>query len=471
MRPSQTPGGIPSRAAARVAAALAAFMGTLALTVAPAAAESVPAPHIQNYGLDWISRVPAERWPAFTDRPAVCIVDAGVAVTPDSPATDPVNGPIIARLAIDGGGGEPQGTTAEHLHGTALAIQMAGAANGWGMVGVWPQARIISVRATIGGTTGFSSGAYINGAKMCMNWALDNNVKLAAINLSLGSSAGPDSSPEGIRVQDMVVQAHARGISVVASGGNLPGEPTPFPARGDGVLAVAAGTGSPGAFCDYATRDGRTDLVGPACPVAAVYLPTGEEVSYEGGGSSTAAAIASATLGALRTLVPSSTWPQAEGWLSAGLANLSGARIIDGHATGAAAGLGSLVTTVPPAESRTQNPASNGTFSPSGDLADVPPPPLQARKLPKPIRLSASWRRGYLTVTSRLVVRRGRLQITIGSGKHARRANGKRGSGKVSIKASSPPKSVKVRWKAVDEVDGDSSPARLHRPARGWPRR
>lgn len=446
-------------------------MGALVLSAAPAAAESVPAPHIQNYGLDWIGRVSAERWPAVADRPAVCIVDAGVAVTPDTPATDPVNGPIIARLAIDGGGGEPQGTSAEHLHGTALAIQMAGAANGWGMVGVWPQARIISVRATIGDTTGFSSGAYINAAKLCMDWALENNVKLAAINLSLGSSAGPDNSPEGIRVQDLVVQAHARGISVVASGGNLPGEPTPFPARGDGVLAVAAGTGSPGAFCSYATRDGRTDLVGPACPVAAVYLPTGEEVSYEGGGSSTAAAIASATLGALRSLVPASTWQQAEAWLSAGLSNLSGARIIDGHATGHAAGLGDLVTTVAPAEPRTHNAAGIGSTSPSDELADIPPPPIQARKLPRPTRLSVSWRGGRLTVSSRLVVRRGRLQITIGSGRHARKATGKRGSGKVSIRTSSPPSSVKVRWRAVDDIDSDSLPTRLHRPARGWPRR
>lgn len=456
----------PRGAAARAAAALAAVLVPLTAMPAPAAAESVPAPHIQDYGLDWVSRVDAARWPAPADRPAVCIVDSGVAVTPDTPATSP-DGPIIARLAVDGGSGEPQGTTDGHLHGTQMAAQIVAPQNGWGIVGVWPQGRLISVRATIGTSVGYNSGAYITGAKTCMNWALDNNVKLGVINLSLGSASGGEA--EGLRVQDLTVQAHARGINVVASGGNNAGQPTPYPARGDGVLSVGAGSTPPGSWCSYATHDSLTDLVGPACPTVAPYLPTGDEVSYNEGGSSTAAAVTSGFLAALRTLSPAATWNQAELWLTAGSQSLETSKIIDGNAAARGAGVGDLVTTVPRAASPVTGQSAGG--GPALSPVVVDDHATNRPRLPRPSLIRATWRSGRLIVTTAAKVPGARLKIEIRVGKRVRTARAPRGRSWVSIRAPRTISKVKVSWKSTDEFTGDSRSKTLSRPRHGWPRR
>src|SRR6266498_2986438 len=81
------------------AAALAAVPGS-----ALAAESPNPPRHLADYHLDWLNYVAPEDLPP--SRAAVCIVDSGLAVTPDTPPTDATNGPILYRLATDGGSGE-----------------------------------------------------------------------------------------------------------------------------------------------------------------------------------------------------------------------------------------------------------------------------------------------------------------------------------------------------------------------------
>src|SRR3954453_8096327 len=98
----------------------AAFLGCAAVVAPSHAAETqAPPAHLQAYNLAWLNYIDPEDLPPT--RYAVCIVDSGVAVTPDTPADDP-SGPILRRLATDGGSGEPQGTSEEQLHGTRMAM-------------------------------------------------------------------------------------------------------------------------------------------------------------------------------------------------------------------------------------------------------------------------------------------------------------------------------------------------------------
>src|SRR4051812_10131684 len=99
----------------------AAAMAALALgTPTTARADETPSPpaHLAAYDLAWLNYIDSNDLPP--SRPAMCIVDSGLAITPDTPTDDAVNGPVLARLAIDGGSGQPQGTTPTQLHGTRM---------------------------------------------------------------------------------------------------------------------------------------------------------------------------------------------------------------------------------------------------------------------------------------------------------------------------------------------------------------
>ncbi|MBJ7481934.1 hypothetical protein, partial [Rhodococcus sp. (in: high G+C Gram-positive bacteria)] len=70
--------------------------------IVPAVASADDQPAIlKSYGLDWIERVRDEAWPQPKEkRPVICLLDTGVAITPDTPA-DNLLGPIVARLSVE----------------------------------------------------------------------------------------------------------------------------------------------------------------------------------------------------------------------------------------------------------------------------------------------------------------------------------------------------------------------------------
>lgn len=309
---------------------------------APANAESPATEHAIAAGIDWIARVPDARLPARAQRPAICLVDTGVAVTPDTPATAP-EGPIVARLSIYDDDGTAAGTSPSQMHGTMLAAAIAAPANGWGIVGVFPGARIVSVRASTPDGV-YDSAAIARGLQLCQSWAVDHKETLAAVNLSLGSF-GPDPALQ-VRMENRIADLNTDGSSVVASAGNVAGRGTAWPASTPAAIAVGAGTLT-GGWCPNASRDALTDVVAPGCDVTAGDPMSGMEGLWPDGGSSHAAAVTSAVIAALRSLRPDATREQVEAWVTGSGATLDGARVLNGDAIAASAGLSDLAA--PPA--------------------------------------------------------------------------------------------------------------------------
>lgn len=322
----------------------------VAATAAPsnAAAESAATEHAVAAGIDWIARVPEARLPSRAERPVVCLVDTGVAVTPDTPATSP-EGPILARLSVYQDDGTAAGTEPKLMHGTMLAAAIVAPANGWGIVGVWPGAQLVSVRASTPDGI-YDSAAIARGMQLCQNWSLENKRPLAAVNLSLGSY-GPDPAQQA-RMQNRVDDFNAQGVSVVAAAGNVAGRGTASPASTPNAIAVGAGTLA-GGWCPTASHDSLTDVVAPGCNVTAADPITGMEGLWPDGGSSHAAAVVSAVIAALRSLRPDATRKDVETWITTSGNTLDGARILNGTAIATAAGLADLATpagpTPPPA--------------------------------------------------------------------------------------------------------------------------
>jgi hypothetical protein len=344
---------------------------------APAAAEpAAPGPIAQAVNAGFLQFVPAPPSPV-----AVCVVDSGVTQTPDTA------GSLIDSQSLVGGAavGDVDDVVGGYPHGTTVASVIAAPANGWGTVGVWPSAQIVSVRI-------FAQA----GAPATASWAagivacLHAPAPVRVINLSLDAGQGVASRA---LEQDAVAIARSHGVSVVVAAGNTPGPPTD-PADLAGVVAVA-GEDSQGALCpSSASAAGIIVALGCGVPTS---LTSG--VPVESDGTSLAAAAASAVLAGLRAYRPDLTAAQAEALLATTAApGPGGTRRIDAAAAFAAAGLASLVAMAPHAP------------------AEGPPvPPSVVR----PRILSVRVRRGLLSVRIAALPVADIVELSAG-GRHAR---------------------------------------------------
>lgn len=113
-------------------------------------------------------------------------------------------------------------------HGTHVAGIIAARANGFGVVGVAPEAQILAVKVLDG--AGFGKPDWTVAG---IDWAVANGANI--INMSL---TGQDSQP----LRDAVERAHRAGVLLVAAAGNTltGGGPVQFPAAYDSVIAVTA---------------------------------------------------------------------------------------------------------------------------------------------------------------------------------------------------------------------------------------
>src|SRR3954451_23531464 len=227
----------------RLAVAAAALAAAVVLAPAAMADESaMPTTQATAYNADWVPYLDPPAKPA-----AVCLVDSGVNITPDTPPDSP-EGPIVKRLALDGGSGLAANSTWEGLHGTRMAFVGAAPVNGWGAVGFWPGARIVSIRAMPTDETDFPFENYSRALVLCTKNAASLNI--VAINLSLGCECqayGDDLT----RLDDQITRAHANDESVVGAAGNNGGA-VASPANASGVFAVAAQ--GPTGLCDFSNR-------------------------------------------------------------------------------------------------------------------------------------------------------------------------------------------------------------------------
>ena len=268
--------------------------------VGDADAESLTTPQAEGLNASWMQYLPP---PA--QNPVICVIDGGVDLTPDTESI------VMQRLTVMDNG-ELDDVADGDGHGTLIASLIAAPRNGLGTVGLWPYARIVSVRATddIGN---FTWSAYALAMAKCQRIA-----GLVAINLSLGGPEGPDQPHYDIflgRVRTLL----AAGVSIVSSTGNERGAVN-YPAAVPGVVAVA-GNDKGGVLCGFSSR--RTDVLSaPGCPVATSGR-AGTEVSAQG--TSFAGPLAATVMASIRAyrsdlsrqqvedLVVQTAHPQADG--------------------------------------------------------------------------------------------------------------------------------------------------------------
>jgi subtilisin family serine protease len=218
-------------------------------------------------------------------KPVICVIDFGVTPTPDLD--------IVHRQALDGGTlDDVTATPGNFGHGTTVAHMAAGKVNGWGASGVFPHARIASVRIFSKPGERVPWQGYINALQRC----LSIEPRPAVALLSIGGSLASENEAADLANQIRIARRY---MSVVAAAGNG-GARADMPARLPAVLSVAAAT-SVSALCDFSARDETVDLMAPGCGLT---QSGWNGVPWLLNGTSFAAPIVAGALAALRAYQP-----------------------------------------------------------------------------------------------------------------------------------------------------------------------
>jgi len=359
----------------------------------------------------------------------ICLVDTGVNINPDTPG-------VIARVALDG----PVSDQSPTLHGTRMAMFIGAPSNGFGMVGIWPAARIVSVRANVAGQDAFTLPGYNFGLKQCDKDAAHYGSKVGLLTMSSEVSLTPEAHEE---LSGTVAAARAHGLNVVVAAGNNDRRPPGAPANLAGALSVGAASTGSGELCGFSASGAL--LVAPGCGLDAADPLTGQPTTSDQG-TSRAAAIVATALAALRTWRPDLTVDEADRLLTETATPTLDGRRIDVAAAFIAAGLGALV---PPA------------------ATPPPPPPLQPTVKQRLVKPKFSVRTRGRGSKRTLVVRVGnrprgvRVSVRVyargRSGKLRRVASRTRTSSTIRIRARS--------WRRVTAAFSDPSGQLLTSPS------
>lgn len=220
----------------------------------------------------------------------VAVVDSGVDAG-NAHLADAVVGGVDLVGDGEGGGGlrDPLG------HGTAVAgVIAARAVEGSGVVGLAPEARILSVRVFRGSDeqsvqAGF--GPRADRVAAGIRWAVDHGAQIVNVSLSIDVDVA--------EVRDAVADAASRGSLVVASAGNRGSAASPedgprYPAANPGALAVTAADRT-GLVTDDSIHGPHVELAAPGTDVLSAATAGGDCLfGSEAASSSFATAYASA---------------------------------------------------------------------------------------------------------------------------------------------------------------------------------
>jgi membrane-anchored mycosin MYCP len=361
---------------------------------------------------------------------AICLVDTGVNNNPDTSR-------VLAHTSVDGGAVVD---TSPSLHGTQMAMFIGAPSNGYGMVGLWPSARIVSVRANVPGQDAFIAAGYVYGLRQCQKDAEQYATKVVLLAFSSQSQLSPEESDA---LATEVTTARSHGISVVAAAGNTAGAPVGTPANVSGALSIGATSTGTGNLCDFSATGAL--LFAPGCVLDGADPATGQPTTGQQG-TSHGAAIVAASLAALRTWRPDLTPDDADRLLNDTAAAFPGGRRLDLTAAFTAAGLGAITQPLPPP-------------------APLPPPlpPASKQRMPKPkltIRSRGSGKKRVMTVKASNRPRGARVTIRVyvrGHGGKLRRVAARtRSSSTVRIRVRS--------WRRVTAGFTDPSGQRLPGP-------
>jgi subtilisin family serine protease len=175
----------------------------------------------------------------------VAVLDTGYATHDDLEEN-------IARLADGMDHTDRQG------HGTHVAGIVAAAANGFGVVGVAPEAQVVPIKVL--GDDGRGGFAQI---EQGIRKAIAHGVDI--INMSLGSPSAPTES-----LHDAIRDANSKGIFVFAAAGNDAREVN-YPARFDEVIAVAA-MDKNGNMARFSSRGAQVAVGAPGVDIYSTHL-------------------------------------------------------------------------------------------------------------------------------------------------------------------------------------------------------
>ena len=372
---------MPNRNPSALTAAI--ITAALALLFSPTIANAASPPvtrQATTANAGWLAYAPP---PAGGAR-ALCLVDTGVNTIPDTAPG------LVSAIALDLGTGND---TDPLIHGTIDAAIAGGA--GHGVLGAWPQLKILSVRATDVPTAGqrptYQYDDYVRGMTKCTE--PKPGVDVAAIDIAL-SSVIPPTPDQSAEFADAVSQARTRGISILAAAGNEPG-PVQLPGSQPGVLAVGAGSAS-GGICSFSASTGLT-FFAPGCGLD--QIDTAGNTFCCGNGTSQASAFAAGVLVALRSYNRTLSGPQAVDLL------VSTARHghLDAAAAFRAAGLGAIVDAGSAAMPKTAVAAAAAQDRNAKTV----------RRVPRPSVRRVTWRRGVLQIVLKSIAKGARLRAKI----------------------------------------------------------
>ena len=242
---------------------------------------------------------------------------AGVTVAVVDSGIDAGN-PHLAGAVVGGvdlvGDGEGAGGFADPLgHGTAVAgVIAARPIDGSGVVGLAPDARLLSVRVFRGTDDKSVEGGFGPRADRIaagIRWAVDNGADVVNVSLSVNADVA--------EVRDAVAYAAANGALVVASAGNRAStedttDSPRYPAANPGALAVTATDGL-GVVTDDSIHGAHVEIAAPGTDIATAATGGGDCIyATEGAASSFATAYASAAAALVAQAHPAETAAQWE---------------------------------------------------------------------------------------------------------------------------------------------------------------
>jgi hypothetical protein len=204
----------------------------------------------------WRAAIGADRVDAPGPGKPVTVVDSGLDIT----HPEFVNRPNTVLM------NKQTTTDADEDHGTEVSSVIGAPNNGFGIVGVYPDALLRMWDASPFGM--LNEGAAIQGIVEAAR------ERPGVINLSFG---GEDPDP---LLEDAVMFAYRSGSLVVAAAGNegMEGSPKGYPAAYPHVLTVGASTEA-GRVASFSTVAATVDLVAPG-----VHIPVAEPLAQEASG-------------------------------------------------------------------------------------------------------------------------------------------------------------------------------------------
>lgn len=316
-------------------AAMAALAGAMALAAPPARADlpsdAYPSPQAKFAHAEFLLNTPAPPTGAGT----VCIIDTGVTPLPD------MGNQIVERIALDGGNpddiyhvdGRPLSG-----HGSFVAGAIASQVDGIGSAGIWPAAKIISVRVFHQANQAATPGGYRVAIAECERPI--RHVKVITISLQAAETSVEDLDA----LADRIVTAHdSYNIDVVAAAGNNATR-LGYPARVGATIAVGA-TDVSGAFCAWSGRGAELDVSALGCSILATGFD-GRLGAFDGTSYSTP--VVAGVLLALRSYRPDLSADQVEQLVLMASRTTAAGQVLDAGEAFRSAGLGALVDAYSP---------------------------------------------------------------------------------------------------------------------------